>query len=386
MKKILYISHKPIFPIKDGGSRAMALFFEALTMCENLEITYVPLVTSKHAKVDPPRGSQPIQTVPLPVSTRKGLFQFRRMIDGVPLNVLRYLGSSSVSTINDLILQRNFDAIICDGFYALCLIGEEHFKHHAVIYRSHNLETYHWKQRSKYDIWWKRPLFRWIARTMKPFEQAKVERASKVLSISADEMDVLHQWNPNTHLFLPHITEHFPNHSSSMQQNSIGFVGDMEWLPNKRAMTQFIAKVWPVFHQEFPHVQLSIAGRGSEKYTNPSLGIQGYGFVGQLREFIQQQRFLINPILEGSGFNMKLLDALVYQVPLISYRSRLCGLTGIACFLPSMNDEEFLQNMKRMFADDAVIQEISATIHTDATKYFNLNDRVNELQNVLHGN
>jgi hypothetical protein len=83
---------------------------------------------------------------------------------------------------------------------------------------------------------------------------------------------------------------------------------------------------------------------------------------------------------------MKLLDALVYQIPLISYRSRLCGLTGIACFLPSMNDEEFLQNMKRMFADDTVIQEISATIHTDATKYFNLNDRVNELQNVLHGN
>jgi hypothetical protein len=385
MKKILYISHKPFLPIKDGGTQAMALFFDALSRCKNVEIIYVPMVTAKHAKVELPMATQLIQTTPLKILTKKGLFRFRRILGSIPLNVLRHMDGSSEEMIHELIVQKGIDTIICDGFYAICLLKSEHFKQRQVIYRSHNLESNFWKQRGEFDAWWKRPLFRWIARKMEPFEEAKVRLAGQVLSISVDEMFQLKKWNPNTQLFLPHVTPNSPKQVALNGKNSIGFVGDMEWVPNERAMRRFIATLWPIFHQQFPHVKISLAGKGSEKFTDPSRAIEGLGFVDDLSEFIHQQRFLINPVLEGTGFNMKLLDALTYQIPLISYQSRLSGLTDIPGLLSSIDDHEFIQHMERLTLHDAVIHGIVDKIQQDTQKHFNLKDRVNQLETLLHG-
>jgi hypothetical protein len=385
MKKILYISHKPILPIKDGGTQAMALFFDALSRCKNVEIIYVPIVTPKHAKVELPISTQLVQTIPLKISTTKVLYRLRRILSNIPLNVLRYLDGSSEQMMHEIIVQKSIDTIICDGFYAMCLLNDEHFKQLQVIYRSHNLETNYWKQRGEFDAWWKRPLFRWIARKMEPFEEAKVGLAGQVLSISVDEIFQLKKWNPNTQLFLPHISPNSPNQETFTGKNSIGFIGDMEWVPNERAMKRFIATLWPIFHQQFPHVKLCLAGKGSEKFTCHSRSIEGLGFVDDLSEFIHRQRFLINPILEGTGFNMKLLDALKYQIPLISYQSRLSGLTDIPGLLSSIDDQEFIQHMERMTLQDSETQRIVVEIQQDTQKHFNLKDRVNQLETVLHG-
>jgi hypothetical protein len=385
MKKILYLTHKPIFPIKDGGTRAMALFLDALTMGENLEITYMPMVTPKHAKADLPSSTQVVRTVPLIISTIKGLKPVQRIIAGVPLNVLRYLDGSSAEFLRNFLHQNDIDIIICDGFYALCLLGKVDFEKHQVVYRSHNVETNYWRHRARYDTWWKRPLFRWIARRMRPYEEAKVALANEVLSISADEMPELITWNPRTQLFLPHVSMDYRPKTTSGLKNSIGFIGDMHWFPNKRALNQFTANIWPCFHEKFPQVQLTIAGKGSETFTDRSLAIVGMGFVSNLEEFIERQRFLINPITEGTGFNMKLLDALRYQVPLISYQTRLGGLPNVTCFLSSKNDDDFLKHMERLILNEREMHEIIAKIPEEAARHFNEIDRAHQLQIVLHG-
>ncbi|MFM7388609.1 MAG: glycosyltransferase family 4 protein, partial [Bacteroidota bacterium] len=232
---------------------------------------------------------------------------------------------------------------------------------------------------------WKKPIHRWIAHKMKDFEKEKVALASHVLSISKDEITTLKQWNSSTQLFLPHVAPQTVVESAVFPKMSIGYVGDMSWLPNATAMKRFLKELWPEHRRKFPHAQLSIAGKGSKRYTNASVGVLGHGFVQDLHGFIQQQRFLINPVIQGTGFNMKLLDALTFKKPVITFQNRLDGLDALSCFVASSSDHEFLWQMERLTTSDEIIQDILSKIPAEIEVYLNVHDRVVQLENLLHG-
>ncbi|MFM7724744.1 MAG: glycosyltransferase [Bacteroidota bacterium] len=385
MTKVLYITHKPILPVLDGGSQAMFLFFDALTRCASLDITYSPMVTPRHKVFEQPSIDSTIKLVPLHIDTRIKCSHWKMTFSKTPLNVLRYTDEKAQNTLGKLIDSEGFDVVICDGFYALCLLSNTRSNCSKIIYRSHNIETNYWKNNAISDGWWKRPIHRWIAHKMKDFEKEKVALASHVLSISKDEITTLKQWNSSTQLFLPHVAPQAVVESSVFPKMSIGYVGDMSWLPNATAMKRFLKELWPEHRRKFPHAQLSIAGKGSERYTNASVGVLGHGFVQDLHGFIQQQRFLINPVIQGTGFNMKLLDALTFKKPVITFENRLDGLDALSCFVASGSDHDFLWQMERLTTSDKIIQDILSKIPAEIEVYLNVHDRVVQLENLLHG-
>lgn len=385
MRKVLYISHKPILPVLDGGTQAMSLFFDVLTRCSSLEITYSPIVTRQHKVFEHPSIDSTIKMVPLYIDTRIHCRKWKMTFSKTPLNVVRYTDEKAQNTLGKLIDFEGFDVVICDGFYALCLLSNTPSKSSKIIYRSHNIETNYWRNNAMSDFWWKRPIHRWIAHKMQDFEKGKVAIASHVLSISKDEISTLQQWNSATQLFLPHVSPQSVVESQVLPKMSIGFVGDMSWLPNATAMKRFLKELWPEHRRKFPHAQLSIAGRGSERYTNASVGVIGHGFVQDLHGFIQQQRFLINPVIQGTGFNMKLLDALTFKKPVITFQNRLDGLEALSCFVASNSDQNFLLHMERLTTSDEIIQDILFKIPAEIEVFLNVHDRVVQLENLLHG-
>lgn len=384
MKRVLYISHKPIDPIVDGGTQAMSLFFDVLNRCSTAEITYAPIITPRHPLFNLPASRHDLQVLPLKISTRLTFKKFCGIFSETPLNVLRYDDKTVRKNLDDLISGQCFDVIICDGFYALCLLNTLNLKQ-RIIYRSHNLESNYWKYKTDYAPWWKRPFYAWIARKMKPYEKTKVASVTTVLSISNDEITTLKAFNPQTTLFLPHVSVMKEAERTTESNYSIGFVGDMNWQPNRWAMDRFVSKVWPRFYDHFPALHLSIAGRGSESFTNTDRGIKGLGFVEDLNGFMSQQRFLINPVIYGTGFNIKLLDALIYHKPVVAYRSRLCGLEHLSCFISSESDDEFLNHMCRLASSDQLIKEVILNISKDVKVYFNVQDRISQLETLFYG-
>ena len=382
--RVLYVSQKPVFPVVDGGTKAMSLFFEALQACQSIELTYAPIVTPKHPNVAIPKHVNPKNVHPLFLSTKLTFSKILGSISQVPFNVIRHNDVLAQQALEKLTTTDTYSWIICDGFYALTLLPEKVLHTHKVMYRSHNLESNYWQIRALQEPIRKRFFFSWIARSMKKFEPQKVALAERVLSISHEELMTLKSWNKNTSVFLPSASPDEGTDGVLPHACSIGFVGDMGWFPNRKAMRYFIDNLWPILRQKVPKVQLALAGKGTESFTQLDQGIQGFGFVNDLAKFYAAQRFLINPIKSGTGFNMKLLEAINFHKPVVTYGSRVLGFEDVSCFLTAESDEDFIARTEKLLNDPDLVQELSASINSVIQRHFNFTDKVQELEKMLH--
>jgi len=146
MKRVLYITQKPHFPVVDGGTQAIASCYHLLRRCQDLELTYAPICTPKHPG-DFSGVDQTIKLIPLRLEPKVSLKVLWESVSN-PMNVVRYTLTNAASLLQSVDDNHPFNIVICDGFYALSVIPRAWFKSKHIIYRSHNLEFRHWEQRA----------------------------------------------------------------------------------------------------------------------------------------------------------------------------------------------------------------------------------------------
>lgn len=386
MKRILYISQKPFYPQKDGGTQAMYLFFQSLIACHDVQVTYLPICTNKHPENGLPTGLNPFNYKPLTISTRLNLSKIFMMIfTRYPLNVIRYRDRKVLNVLKETINSGGFHAIVCDGFYALSLIPFGSLTREKVIYRSHNIESNYWSYKMLYNRSFRKLIFAFIYKRMANYEPELVRMSNMVLSIAKDEVSILRHWNSNTKLCLPHINEYADKVTFKTNTPSIGFVGDMNWFPNQLALEEFISELWPSVLRQNPELCFHIAGRNSEKYTDVNQSIVGFGFLPDLTLFYQDQLFIINPVRHGTGFNMKILESLMHGKSLVTYEERLSGLAHYDCFFAVNTKDDFIAALNTLVKSPELRKAKEHAIKELIQVEFNPKDRIHQLEEIIHG-
>lgn len=102
------------------------------------------------------------------------------------------------------------------------------------------------------------------------------------------------------------------------------FLGNMGYRPNHDAAKWIIDEIAPAILERFPASSITIAGPGSE--TLPRFG---RGFVDDLEALMAATDVVIAPLREGSGTRIKILDAWVRGVPVVSTHVGVRGLGAI---------------------------------------------------------
>ncbi|ABM93695.1 glycosyltransferase family 4 protein [Methylibium petroleiphilum] len=102
------------------------------------------------------------------------------------------------------------------------------------------------------------------------------------------------------------------------------FVGSGNLL-NVQGARFFSEQVLPLIRKERPDVQLLLAG-GVAAQVPDGPGIVKLGFVPRLQQAFAQAMVFVNPVLAGTGVNIKLLDALAAGMPIVSTTSGARGL------------------------------------------------------------
>ena len=383
MKRILYISQKPHHPIIDGGSQAIASFFHGLLQCRDLTLTYAPICTKKHPG-DFSAVDHSIQLIPLRIDTSISMKVLRRSVS-VPMNVLRYSTSEAMSTLYSRDSIEQFDVVICDGFYALTIVPKSWFASKQIIYRSHNLEHEHWKQRARFMPWYLRWFYKRISRQMKRLEYSLVSATHTVLSISHEETQRLREWNANTHTCYPvfKTKHHLIRGNESVP--SIGFIGNFDWFPNVDAMHKFIGEIWPLISAKHPSVQLEIAGRGSEIFNHPTHRIKGLGFVDSLENYYQRQQVMVSPLAYGTGLNMKVFEALSYGKVIVTSALSVRGFENKTPFLIAETPKEFAEFVLRMLGSSDQRGTLESNISTYIKTTFDQETFRIQLEQHIHG-
>ena len=90
---------------------------------------------------------------------------------------------------------------------------------------------------------------------------------------------------------------------------------------NIQGYIYFVKKVLPRVLKEVPSFKLQVTGYiGSKVYITPSDGVIFSGFVPDLRTIYASSRFLVNPILGGTGQQVKIIEAMAHGIPAIVLR------------------------------------------------------------------
>lgn len=152
--------------------------------------------------------------------------------------------------------------------------------------------------------------------------------------------------------------------SQDINKKNYGFIGT-NIKPNRLALEWFISNVLPHVLEKEPESVFIIAGGICEAIPDSANYIK-LGFVNTLEEFYNNVKFVIGPIRNGTGLNIKNIEALSYKKPLITTKIGAKGLEGAEKSMIVCDDEiKFGESILALFNN----KELFKTMR-DNTEYF----------------
>ena len=103
----------------------------------------------------------------------------------------------------------------------------------------------------------------------------------------------------------------------------IGLLGTWDWSVNGQGLDWFVEKVVPKLPA---HLQIRVAGRGSERINGIYPNLKGLGYIDNPAAFTAKARVLAIPTTVGSGIQLKTINAISAALPTVS---TMIGARGI---------------------------------------------------------
>ncbi len=339
--KILFLSNRIPFPIKDGHSRRTYHILKGLS--EKHEVYFLSLYETAQ-EIEPQiiqhlRGfcndvevfASPSKKFSFPMVLRL----LRSLFSIDPYTIWRHYSPPYLKRIQKLVKMMKFDLIHCDILplsYTVQNINTipRTITNHDVCYlkalrmskQSHNLPL---------------KLFLYFeSQKLKMFESKIFEQMDMGLTVSEVDKNLLTELCPegnfvvvengvDTNKFKPLLTD--------IEPNTLLWVGGFGYSPNKEAIYFFLENIYPLIKKDVSDVKLNLVGGGiTEKLNNissydPSITI--FGYVDDPIPYIQRATVFIVPILSGSGTRLKTLEAMAAEKAIVTTSVGCEGIEGI---------------------------------------------------------
>jgi polysaccharide biosynthesis protein PslH len=354
--RILFTSIAPPFPATNGQRIRNWSLLRAL-YAEGHHITLV----SFQEKGDANAGlaalhevCAEVEFVSMPIE--KGPRALRRLWSATslqPYGVHRFHSAEMMEKIREITGRQAFDAVFCDDVYlvqnlprelAVPVVLNKHDLTHVIVRRYLRYETSPLKQ-----------IYGWL-------EYAKLRRweirccltASRVLSSSEVDRNVLHKYCPDTRIYVvPNVIDPADYQPTGEDDGStLLYMGAMDWYPNIDAVEFFLSAIFPKIREQIPNARFVVVGRNpSERIRNlckSFSGVEFMGWVPDVRPVLSQAAVCVIPLRIGSGTRLKIVEAAAMEKPVVS---TALGAEGL-----SFTDgrEILLTDYPQAFADASV--------------------------------
>jgi glycosyltransferase involved in cell wall biosynthesis len=159
-------------------------------------------------------------------------------------------------------------------------------------------------------------------------------------------------------------TTFFSPNGMKPRENSLVYVGAMDWLPNEDAIVFFAQYILPYVRAAIPNVTLDIVGRNPSNYIQRILEeypeITIVGRVEDVRPYISQQSVFVLPLRIGGGTRIKVYEAMAMGKPIVSTR---VGAEGLPVehgkhLLLADQPEEFAESVVYLLRDPIARNEL----------------------------
>ena len=387
--KVLVLSHKPPFPIIDGGCFAMTQFLKNLSSIETIEqIEYFSIHTHKHPFV--PEDFPEIKNVNFSSSFVDTKIYFIDALISIikkkSYNISRFYSKSVKKELEQLCKKMNFDIVIFEGLFTTIYQKDiQGFSNAKFGYRAHNIEHEIWQQLAKKERNSIKKFFlKLLAKNLKTKELELINSVDFILPLSSkDEVDIKNiNKNPSFH-----IPVSIDNQKQKIDFSSVSlcFIGSFNWIPNREGIVWFIKNIFPRIKENYPEISINIAGIESEKIIELK-GIDGVnvkGFVKNSSDFLLENGIFIAPLLSGSGIKMKVLEAFSLGLPCVLTEIAAEGLDLPASIKISKTSDEFTTDLLELIRNESARKQRGADSYSFVTSKFSNKKISSDLKECL---
>jgi glycosyltransferase involved in cell wall biosynthesis len=219
---------------------------------------------------------------------------------------------------------------------------------------------------TRYDGWkWRR------------LERCALEAFDATIYISNVDAQVVRA-GPNAHLHVipngiydadaPPLTKPLPS------GRVIGFLGHMAYSPNISAALRLAQRILPRISTVLPDVRLLIIGRDPAPEITQLAGprVQVTGTVDDIWSYITRANVFVFPMIEGTGLQNKILEAMYAGVPVVttSIAAKGIGACGGEQLLIADTDGELAEQTERLLRDPQYSAALSASARAFVLREF----------------
>jgi len=328
-------------------------------------------------------------------------------LTGKPIVIARDRVSKMKAMIREIIQAGGFDLVHADqtsmamyGLYA----HEVHDKSHKpqTVLDQHNALHLVVRRQARYmsglnSIVWKRE-----SSLLEAYEAELCNKYKHILTVTQNDKDALKAlFDPDTVEEIDRrisvvpicmdpsavqMTEHLPINPNIL------FVGSLVWPPNTDGVSWFANEILPLLVARIPDACFTVIGKDpppairalavSESPLRASISIPG--FVLDLDPYIAQSRVFAVPLRAGGGMRVKIVDAWLKGIPVVSTS---IGAEGLEFrdgdnILVADKPEEFAAAVEKVLCDDHLAEMLRENGRETVEKYYNYHQIYRQVDSI----
>jgi len=335
--RVLQLSKKVPYPVKDGESMAVCSLADSLSL-NGASVDLLAMNTQKHqftGKLDNNLLPMYHSLSMVDINTNINLFSFiSNLFSPYPYQLARFVKQSFTYKLIECLSTIDFDYIFLETIYLTPYVPViKKYSKAKIVLRTHNVEHEIWSRLYKGASWsFYKMIYNYYSYQIYKYEAYQLRHIDLLISISGREYVAFRKFYPNVNGMVMPITmaSVYDETTANLTKREITlfFIGSLDWKPNQEGLLWFLDKVWPLLITEDSGIKLYVAGRNMPDKIK-QLKVPGVTFVGEVEdavEFVRQHDICIVPLLSGSGMRAKIIESMALGKVVVTTSM---GLEGI---------------------------------------------------------
>lgn len=148
------------------------------------------------------------------------------------------------------------------------------------------------------------------------------------------------------------------------KRKDLMFIGGFGHRPNVDAVLWFYQNIWPIVKQQSPDIKMHILGSNPpdeiKQLNQADFIIEGFVTEEKLEQFYQTCRISVVPLRYGAGIKGKVVEAMHYQMPIITTSIGAEGIDTTGEVLCIADDAEtFVQKIIELYNNQSLLENYS---------------------------
>ncbi|WP_134699064.1 glycosyltransferase [Ammoniphilus sp. YIM 78166] len=165
---------------------------------------------------------------------------------------------------------------------------------------------------------------------------------------------------------------------SYMKREGLLFVGTFKHKPNVDGILWFVKNVFPYILRKVSDIKFFIVGSNPPKeiksLESENIIVTGHVSDQRLESFYKNCRVVVAPLRFGAGVKGKIVEAMRYQVPVVTTRIGAEGFRKIENFIKvALNEKEFAIDVIKLYKQKKLWVKASMRTNRYINKYFSVN-------------